>query len=139
MSTNTNPENATIETPSNPRKLPGRPFQPGNKAAVLEDTNKRTRQLAKEAKKMARKPILEQFTHAFEVAIPRLVALLEDPGTSPREVIQATELLAGYILTKPKVVSEVTQTVSVSNIDPSKLTPEEIATMLALDNKLQGK
>ena len=103
----------------------------------MDNSDKRTRQLQKEARKLARKPILEQFTHAFEVAIPRLVALLEDPGTSPREVISATELLAGYILSKPKVTSEVTQTITQTvpqaTVDKlvSGLSQDQLAAMLA--------
>lgn len=136
MSINTNANND-----NQPTQLRGKgvQFAKGNQAAALSNADKRTIQLQREARKMARAPIVERFKYALGTAIPRLLEIIRDPKTSPKDVIAAIALLSEYCIGKPTTKSEVVQSVTMTQIDPAKLTPEEITQMLMLDNKLQGK
>jgi len=117
--------------------LPGKaPKSPG--APKQSEDQKKARRAIKKALAPLQGTLLEQFNQLITQSIPRLQAILLDPQTPPNQIVGVLEFVAQYTLGKPTAKSEVVQTVSVSNIDPSKLSPEEIKLMLELDSKLQG-
>jgi len=118
--------------------LPGRaPKSPG--APKLSDGQKRARRAIKKALEPLQGTLLEQFHQLIGQAVPRLQSILADPSTPARDILACLEFVSQYTLPKPTSKSEITQTVSVSNINPENLSTAEISIMLALDAKLQSK